>query len=95
MAKSWSDIQGALKGQRAGMRLLLKHNGVSLVKFRYKGEYISAELLDAAGKAVREIAPKDADNLRHIADSQLSANPGGAELWQRSAGSWSGSSKAM
>lgn len=86
MAKPWKEIQNALKGQRTGMRLLLKHDGVSMVKFRYKGEHISAELLDAAGNPVREIAQKEAENLRHIAASQLTANPGGAELWHRSAG---------
>ena len=86
MAKSWQEVQHGLKGQRAGMRLMFKHDGVAMVKFRYKGEYVSAELLNAAGDPVREITPKEADNLRHIATSQLSANPGGADLWQRCAG---------
>lgn len=86
MAKSWQEIERALKGQRTGMRILLKHDGVAMVKFRYKGENVCAELLDAAGNPVRDVAPKEADNLRHIAASQLDANPGGAALWHRSAG---------
>ena len=86
MAKSWQEIERALKGQRTGMRLLLKHDGVAMVKFRYKGENICAELLDSAGNPIRDVASTEADNLRHIAASQLDANPGGAELWHRSAG---------
>lgn len=86
MAKSWQEIERALKSQRAGIRLLLQHEGVAMVKFRYKGENICAELLDTAGHPVRDVAPKEADNLRHIAASRLDANPGGAELWHRSAG---------
>lgn len=86
MAKTWQEIERSLKGQRTGMRLLLKHDGVAMVKYRYKCEFICAELLDAAGNPVRDVTPTEADNLRHIAASQLSANPGGAELWQRSAG---------
>lgn len=84
--KSWVETERLLKGQRTGQRMLLQRAGVAIVKFRYKGDHISAELLDAAGNPVREITPKEADNLRHIAASQLNANPGGAELWHRSAG---------
>ncbi|CAN7769681.1 hypothetical protein LJR290_007459 [Variovorax sp. LjRoot290] len=86
MAKSWQEIDRALKGQRAGLRILMQRGGIAMVKYRYIGEYISAELLDAAGKPCATPGQKYADNLRHIAVSQLDANPGGAELWQRSAG---------
>jgi len=86
MPKSWQMIDRALKGQRAGMRILLQHAGVATVKYRYQGEYISADLLDAAGRPRGGVTAQQADSLRHIAVSQLNANPGGAELWRRSAG---------
>ena len=85
--KPWSEIDRALRGQRTGMRILLQRSGVAMVKFRYKGEYISVELLDASGRPCAEVsAAAQALNLRHIAAAQLSANPGGAALWHRSAG---------
>lgn len=86
MAKSWQEIERGLKGQRAGQRILLQRAGIAMVKFRYKGEHISAELLDAASIPMGEVTASQADNLRHIAASQLDANPGGAALWHRSAG---------
>ena len=86
MAKSWTEIEGALKAQRTGMRILLQHSGVAMVKFRYKGEFISAELLDGKGAAIELTSPCHAGHLREIAAAQLSANPGGQDLWQRSAG---------
>jgi len=86
MSKSWAETERALKGQRAGIRMLLQSAGVAMVKYRYQGEFICAELLDGAGQPWGDVPAQHADNLRHIAASQLSANPGGVELWQRSAG---------
>jgi hypothetical protein len=86
MPKSWAETDRALKGQRAGIRMLLQSAGVAMVKYRYQGQFICAELLDGAGKLWGDVPAQHADNLRHIAASQLSANPGGVELWQRSAG---------
>jgi hypothetical protein len=75
-----------MKGQRTGMRMLLQRAGVATVKFRYQGEFISAEILDAAGGPCAAPDAQHAGNLRHIAVAQLDANPGGPELWHRSAG---------
>lgn len=86
MAKPWQEIDRALKGQRAGLRILMQRGGIAMVRYSYKGEYISAELLDSAGQPCATPGQKHADNLRHIAVSQLDANPGGPELWRRSAG---------
>jgi hypothetical protein len=86
MPKSWAEAERALKGQRAGIRMLLQSAGVAMVKYRYRGELICAELLDGAGKRWGDVPAQQAGNLHHIAASQLSANSGGAELWQRSAG---------
>lgn len=79
-------ITRRLKGQRGGMLRLMQSLGVSVVKYRYKGEFVTAELLDAARKPCMEVQPQHADSLRHIATSQLDANPGGPALWRRSAG---------
>ena len=70
----------------AGLRILMQRGGIAMVKYSYKGEYISAELLDSAGQPCATPGQKHADNLRHIAVSQLDANPGGPDLWRRSAG---------
>jgi len=86
VAKSWQEIERGLKGQRAGLRILMQRAGIAMVKYSYKGEYISAELRDAADQPCATPGQKHADNLRHIAVAQLDANPGGPELWRRSAG---------
>lgn len=86
MLDTTNPIAQKLKSQRAGMLRLMRSFGVSIVKYRYKGECVSAELLDAGGKPCMEILPQHADSLRHIATSQLDANPGGPDLWRHAAG---------
>lgn len=86
MLENHSQIDRKLKGQRAGMLRLLQSQGVSIVKFGYKGDHVCAQLLDAAGMPCVEVQPEHAAILRHIATSQLDANPGGPALWRRSAG---------
>lgn len=91
MAKSWQEIERGLKGQRAGQRILLQRAGIAMVKFRYKGEHISAELLDATGIPMGGVTASQADNLRHIAASQLDANWAVPRCGSARPASWSGS----
>lgn len=86
MPEAEISIDLRIKGQRAGMRRLLQLSGVAVVKYRYKGEYVTAELLDATGAPCMDVLPQHADALRQVAVSQLDANPGGPVLWRRSAG---------
>lgn len=86
MHETVNPITERLKNQRAGMLRLMQSLGVAVVKFRYKGELVSAELLDATRRPCMEVQRQHAESLRHIATSQLDANPGGPDLWRRSAG---------
>lgn len=85
MAEPWETIERRLRGQSAGMRLLLLSLGIEAVVFKRREEHISAELLGRDGAPCMQVQPEHAAALRHIAVSQLDANCRGA-AWRSTAG---------